>query len=156
MKKTITICASVSFYKQILEIEKELKNLGFKTIVPSTAKKMKKSGNFDALEHKNTYLLGKFHIKKRFMMEHFEAIEKGDAILVVNLEKNGKKGYIGGNVLIEMALALYLKKPIFIYKDIEKGSSIEEEILGMLPKFINGDLSRIKLARSRNPNYTSY
>lgn len=145
-KKTITICASVSFYRQVIEIENELKKLGFKTIVPKTARRMSKSGDFDTIKHKNTYLNGNFKIKKRLMMEHFKAIEKGDAILVVNLEKNGKKGYIGGNVLIEMALALYLKKPIFIYNNIEKGSNIEEEILGMLPKFIKGDLSQIKIS----------
>src|SRR3989344_6762871 len=41
---------------------------------------------------------------------HFEKVEWCEAVVVVNHEKGGVEGYIGGNTLMEMALAFYLKK----------------------------------------------
>lgn len=64
--------------------------------------------------------------------------------MVVNLEKKGMKGYIGGNTLMEMGLAFFLKKPIFIYRPISEELVHKEEIYGLLPIFINGDLEKIK------------
>jgi len=45
-KKAITVCSSASFFKQALEVEKELKALGFTVKLPYTAHVMKKSGDF--------------------------------------------------------------------------------------------------------------
>jgi hypothetical protein len=61
---------------------------------------------------------------------------------VLNHEKNGIVGYIGGNTLIEMGVAFYLGKKIYLYDPIPE-MSYTEEILGMKPTVIDGDLSRI-------------
>lgn len=143
MKKTITICSSASFYKQVLDLERQLKQLDFKVLIPITAKKMQKTGNFNVDYYKSWYKDPKSYSKKAKLMKlHFNKVIKGDAILVVNLEKNGKKGYIGPNALMEMAFAFYHKKPIFIYNEISE-TPFEEEILGMSPIFINQKLIRI-------------
>ena len=83
--------------------------------------------------------------KKTVLMQgHFKKVLKGDAILVLNLEKKGVKGYIGGNALMEMTLAFHYKKPIYILKNISKDLSIAEEIFGLNPIVIQGNLKKIK------------
>ena len=58
-------------------------------------------------------------------------------------DKNGVKGYIGGNTLMEMGLAFYLKKKIYLLNEVPE-LPYKEEILGVKPIILNGDLSKIK------------
>jgi len=142
--KTITICSSASHYRQVIEIEKELKKLGFKVKIPKTANTMKRNNDFD-VSHYKTWFKNKndYHKKTKLMLGHFKKVIESDAILITNFEKNGMKGYIGGNALMEMLVAFLNKKPIYIYnKPSEKLSTIEE-IYGLKPKIINGDLTKI-------------
>lgn len=141
----ITICSSVAFYKQVIDVEAELVRLGHKVIVPQTVNTMKQSGNFSVENQKSWFKTGDYSLKTKLMEDHFREIEKGESILVVNLEKNGIKGYIGGNVLMEMTVAFYLQKPIYIFHPISEDLPIKEEIYGMQPVFLKGDLERIPL-----------
>jgi hypothetical protein len=77
------------------------------------------------------------------MDKHFAKIQEGDAILVINNEKNGIKGYIGGNVLMEITIAYFLKKPIYILNQLDEALSIKEEIYGINPVFLKGDLNKL-------------
>jgi len=142
--KNITICSSASHYKQVIEIERELKNLGFKVKIPKTANTMKKNGDFD-VSHYKTWFKDKndYHKKTKLMLAHFKKVVESDAILVTNFEKNGIKGYIGGNALMEMLVAFLNKKPIYIYNKPSNKLSIIEEIYGLKPIIINSDLSNI-------------
>lgn len=143
-KKIITICSSASFYKQVLEVEKELKKLGFKVKIPHIARVMKKTNNFNVSFYKTWFENKKdYKIKTNLMKKHFKKVMEADAILVLNYDKNGIKGYIGGNVLMEMVLAFHYKKKIFIY-DYLGDLQIKEEIYGLNPIFINKDLKRIR------------
>jgi len=143
--KTIVICSSASFYNQVVDIEEQLKKLGFKVVIPLTAKKMKQMNNFDPEVYKTWYKNPYDYKRKAYLTKkHFKEIEKGDVVLVLNYKKNGQDGYIGGAVLGEMNLALYLKKPIYILNPIDESVSYKEEILGMFPKIIKGDLLKIK------------
>ena len=143
--KTIVICSSASFYKQVVEVQKELKDLGFKVAVPLTVNKMVKSNDFKVETYKTWIERPEDYKRKAYLTKkHFAKIERGDAILVLNYKKNGNNGYIGGAVLMEMALAFYLKKPIYILKPIDDSSKYKEELYGMMPKIINGDLLKIK------------
>lgn len=72
------------------------------------------------------------------MRGHFDEVARGDAVLVLNYEKHGVQNYIGGNVLMEMALAFYLKKPIFIINEVPKESAFLEEIIGLGPIVLHG------------------
>jgi hypothetical protein len=146
-KKIITICASASHYMDVLKIEKELNKLGFKTKIPQTAKTMQRTNNFDVSSYKTWYKNKKDYAKKtKLISAHFKKILDSDAILVVNMSKNGIEGYIGGNVLMEMTIAFQFKKPIFIYNNISEDLQIKEEIYGLKSKFIGGDLTKIKLS----------
>lgn len=146
MKKIIAICSSVAFYHDVLIISKQLKTLGYKVLIPNTAKIMEKTGNFDENQHKTWYKNEQdYSIKKKFIDDHFKKIKKSDAILVVNNEKKGIKGYIGGNVLMEITLAYILKKPIFLWNPIDSTHPFEEEIKGVRCIFINKDTSLIQM-----------
>jgi len=140
--KTITICCSASFYRQALEVQKELQKKGFKVKIPHTANTMGESGDFNVDHYKTWYKHPKDYAKKaKLMRQHFKKVVECDAILVLNYVKKGVQGYIGGNGLMEMALAFHLRKPIYILNPVFENSPLYEEILGMSPIFLHGDLS---------------
>jgi hypothetical protein len=142
--KTITICCSAAFYRQALEAEEELSKAGFRVLVPDTAYRMKQTGNFDVSAYKTWYSNSSDWGKKADLMRrHFEKVLNGDAVLVLNFEKNGIAGYIGGNVLMEMALAFHYRKPIYVLHPVDPKSPLYEEILGMQPVFLNGNLKEL-------------
>ena len=144
-KKTITICSSASFYKEVVEVEKVLKSMGFKILVPLTVGLMKKSSDFRVETYKTWFKNSDTYDRKTFLTKHhFNKVTKGDFVLVLNYEKNGKPGYIGGAVLCEMAIGLHFGKKIFILNPIQEDVNYKEEILGMKPVILNGDLSKIK------------
>ena len=143
-KKTITICSSGSFYESVIDVKGQLEQLGFKVLVPSTAEKMKRDGDFNVDKYKTWFRNpADYKIKTKLMEQHFEKVVAADAILVINYEKRGVPGYIGGNVLMEMTVAFLNKKSIYILNPIADDLDIKEEILGLEPKFINGDLTKI-------------
>jgi hypothetical protein len=143
--KIITICSSASFYDKIFEIKEKLEKLGFKVKIPLTANIMKKAGDFNVEHYKTWFKNPADYKRKTFLMKHhFKKVMQADAILVLNYEKKGMPGYIGGAVLMEMTTAFLNKKPIYILNPISEELNIKEEIFGLRPKFLNGDLSLIK------------
>jgi hypothetical protein len=75
--------------------------------------------------------------------EHWGNIEKSDVTLVLNYEKHGIPGYIGGNAFLEMGFAYILKKPIYLLNPIPEMPYYKTEIIGMKPIMLNGDLNKI-------------
>ncbi len=144
LKPTITVCCSCNFYKHASDIQEELETLGFAVILPSTVPLMKESNDWDVSHYKTWFAdEGDYPKKAELILDHFTEVSRGDAILVLNDEKHGVKNYIGGNVLMEMALAFWLKKPIFILGEYPEGSALEEEIKGMLPILLHGDINNL-------------
>ena len=93
--------------------------------------KFKKSRPFDKPE-----FLSNHH---RRIREHFDKVEWSGAILVTNYDKNGVANYIGPNTLMEMGLAFHLGKKIYLLNSIPE-TAWKEEILGMQPVVVSGDL----------------
>lgn len=141
---TITICSSAAFYRQAIDIKEQLEALGYKVIVPKTAEKMRRANDYD-VSHYKTWFGDKndYHKKTALMMAHFKEIENGDAILVLNYQKHGVDNYIGGNVLMEMSLAFWLKKPIFIFNEVPTESAFLEEIIGLGPIALHGKVEAL-------------
>lgn len=142
----ITICSSLNFYRQVVQVQNEIESLGYECIIPASVELMKKSSDFD-VSHYKTWFSEKndYPKKKALMLGHFDEIKKSNAILVLNYDKNGKSNYIGGNVLIEMGIALFLRKPIFILNGMPNESPFLEEILGMSPIALNGKISQLPI-----------
>lgn len=142
-KPTITICSSADFYKTAVEIQDQLSDR-FEIIVPKTATLMRASGDYD-ISHYKTWFAdpSDYHKKAALMRAHFREVVKADAILVINETKHGRPGYIGGNVLMEMALAFWSNLPIYVLNQADPASPYIEEIAGMGSIILDGDLSRL-------------
>ncbi len=130
----------MAFYNELVEIEKELIVKGFKVNIPVSAQIMKKKNDFEVSHFKD---VNSPEQKREFILTNFNEIAKGDSILVINNEKNGIKGYIGANVLMEIGLAFYLKKAIYIWNPIEESAPHKEELLAFGVTFVNRDLSKV-------------
>lgn len=135
-KTKIAICGSMSFAKEMLEIKKKLGGMGYKVVIQSDIEK---------------YVNGIIHeedkwrkIKYDVFKNYFNEIKKCDAILVVNIDRNNIKNYVGGNSLIEMAFAHVLNKKIFLLNPIPTRMSYTNEIKAMKPIILRGNLKKIR------------
>ena len=151
----ITLCGSIAFYKEMESVRDQLLKLGHVVKIPELAlevpqefgsgkkvyfgKYIEEKGGMDAFPvgHKI------WNLKEGAIRDHYENIDWADAILVVNHEKRGIEGYIGGNTLIEIGVSFYLKKPIYILHPVSSELSYKQEILGMKPIMLDGDISKI-------------
>ena len=131
----------MAFYKQLVEIEKQLEARGFTVMIPGSAKIMKKKNDFEVTHFKGVF---NYAQRKKLIHKNFDDIAKSDSILVINNEKNGIKGYIGANVLMEIGLASYFKKKIYIWNPVADTAAHKEELLCFDVQFIDGDLTKIK------------
>ena len=145
----ITICGSIAFYNEMEVVKVKLEKMGHEVKLPPSHIK---DDSGELIPIKQYYSIRKatdttegwiWDRKADAMRWHFDKVAWSDAILVLNYDKNGIKNYIGGNTLLEMGLAFYLKKQIYLYFPIPE-VAYKEEILGMKPVVINEDLSKIK------------
>src|SRR4030042_6967785 len=116
----ITICGSVAFQDEVLSLKEKLEKLGYEVkLWPSRLKnengkpilvteyyKIRHSANND-----EKWVWDR---KAEAIIEHFDKVAWSDAILVANYDKNNVKGYIGGNTFMEMGVAFFLKKKIYL------------------------------------------
>ena len=144
----ITICASIAFQDEALSVKEKLEKLGHEVKMWPTELK---DGTEQLISAKEYYKIRQIATKDEkwvwdrkaeAILEHFDKIPWSDAILVLNYDKNNIEGYIGGNTLMEMGLAFFLKKKIYLLNQIPE-LSYKEEVLGMKPIILNGDLSLI-------------
>jgi len=141
--------SGVDFQNEILSVKGKLEKLGHEVkIWPLKLK----DGNGNLIPVEEYYKIRKaaandekwvWDRKAEAVLEHFDKVAWSDAILVANYDKNNIKGYIGGNTLMEMGLAFYLKKMIYLLNEIPE-LSYKEEILGVKPIILMGDLTKIK------------
>lgn len=135
----IAICGSLTFHREMRAIQRELETLGHTTLVPRSLALIEQAGFQKPVTVKDRLIAEE---KYHFLREHFQKIEASDAILIVNPEKNGIAGYIGGNTFLEMGVAYYLKKPIYVFT-ILPTMDYTHELAAMVPIVLHGDLSKI-------------
>lgn len=152
----ITICGSMVFNKEMEASRDRLESLGHKVKVPEVAlevpegfkggrkpyfgQHIEENGGIEAFPAGHKI----WDLKESAIKDHYDKIDWADAILVINYDKRGIKGYIGGNTLMEIGVAFYSKKPIYILNPISSELSYKQEILGMKPLILNGDLGNLK------------
>lgn len=145
----VTICGSIAFFEEMLKAKKILEDIGHNVKLPPTEIADEKGNLISVQEY---YRLRKtvsddlswiWARKKEAMINHYNKVEWADSVVVLNHEKNNIEGYIGANTLMEMGLALFLKKKIFLLNKIPE-ISYKEEILGMNPVVINGDFTKVR------------
>ncbi len=142
----ITILGSSAFRKEKVELYDALKELGHEPIIHPHYIESVKEGKTEIMDRIDKGEHAQLKIEKDYIMWYYNAIVSSDAVLVVNLEKNGQKNYIGGNVFLEIGFAYVNKKKIFMYNDYPAKNDCKylDEIEAMQPVSINGDLSKIK------------
>lgn len=132
----ITICGSIKFFNQMIEVQKELERMGHTIFMPIQA---------DGVDYWSEDGASRVQAKKKLELisEHMNKIEKSDAILVVNITKKEIENYIGANTFLEIGFAHYRDKKIYLLNPAPNQKYIEDEMLTMEPIVINGDLTKI-------------
>jgi nucleoside 2-deoxyribosyltransferase len=134
----IVICGSMSASKQMVEAYDKLIKQGHEAILPRHSREY--ADNLLAKEDRRESINNK--IEGDLIREYFEVIGKADAILVVNCDKNGITGYIGGNTFLEIGFAHVLGKPIYLLNKIPD-MNYADEITAMRPVVLESDLNKI-------------
>lgn len=75
-------------------------------------------------------------IKNRLTIDNMRNVEVCDALLILNYSHRNIQNYVGGNSFIEMCIAFYLKKPIYLLYDIPENMPYTEEIKSFYPNVI--------------------
>jgi len=142
----IAICGSLSFAEEIKRVKNRLTEKGHEVLLPHSIRKFTpediRSFKNDT-EGRKKYL----RIAPDYIKRHLNKVLNSDAILVLNLEKNGMKNYIGGSTFAEIMFAFYHDKKIFLLNPIPKDerlSCIADEIEVVKPIVLNGNLDLIK------------
>jgi hypothetical protein len=126
----ITICGSTTFLDKIIDARLKLYEAGCDVKIPLP---------------EEDEILSDLSVENRFnvLKDHFDSIYHSNAILVLNFDKKGVKGYIGSSTLIEIGVAFFLNKKIFILNPLPK-LALRDEIEAMKPIILNGKLENIK------------
>lgn len=130
----VTICGSMHHIEGMKRAEEILTGLGHEVEIPNP-----REGEVD---YHSLSDAERASLKSTLIQEHLDKINESDAIFVYNEEKNGVAGYIGGNTLMEMAFAFAQGIEIFTLRPAPE-LSYTDEILGMLPIVIDGDVAKI-------------
>jgi len=132
--KIFTICGSMTFSQEMLQLRDQLLQSGKSVLVPNS------------LETKPDRLDRSFGVsmqqKTWFIFDHFSKIESSDAILVANYSKQGIDGYIGSNTLMEIAVASFLQKKIYILHRVGS-QACKDEVEALATGLLNGELSTL-------------
>jgi len=134
----IIICGSMSASKEMVEIEKQLQELNHEVVLPEFTHNYAVMETIDRAHTESA----RNKVEYDLIRTHFDKIKSGDAVLVVNVERKGVIGYIGGNSFLEMGFAFVLNKPIYLLYQIPE-ISYRDEIEAMRPIILDGDISKI-------------
>ena len=135
----IGIVGSMQFSEKMIEVKNQLEKLGHSVFVSMETESM-----VDKTDEEKEKI--KLHQKfsKNAMKEFWKQMENSDAMVVLNYDKHGVKNYVGGNSLMDLAVAHYLNQKIFLLNPIPEIEFYKSEIIAMNPIVINGDLTLIK------------
>jgi hypothetical protein len=145
----ITICGSIAFFDEMLQIKQDLETLGHSVQIPptqipdNTGKLISVKEYYKIRNETTDEKSWVWETKTKAVRAHFEKIEWSDIILVLNYTKNNIKNYIGGNTFLEMGVAFHINKPIYLLNNIPE-INYKEEILALKPIIINNNLKLIK------------
>ena len=140
----IGIIGSMRFTEQMVATRDELQSLGHDPFLtefhaPFLGKSAAEKESIKAEQRED----GKSGAGKDSIREFWDLMQGADAVLVMNLDKNGVKNYIGANTLLEMGFAHALKQKIFLLNPIPNQPYCREEIEAMQPIVIDGDPQKI-------------
>lgn len=132
----ITLCGSLKFHDQMLELQKQLEVLGHTCYLPIKVEGV----NYWAIDSTD-----RIHAKasKDLVSEHFRKIQDSDAILVANYTKHEIVNYIGANTFLEIGFAHFLGKMIFVLNPLPDQPYISEELASMKLVILEGNFQKM-------------
>jgi len=133
----ITICGSQTFCKEMEGARKYLEEKGHNVYTPEL---LVTEEWFQEKNSKEELL----KMKPIWTKSHFSKIQNSDAILILNNTKNDIPGYFGSNTLMELSVAFFLNKRIFLLNPINDSHPHFEELAGMDTIILNGNLDIIQ------------
>lgn len=136
----IGVIGSMQYTEQMIAMRDQLIALGHEAYITSFAPSF--VGKSD--EEKETIKID----QKTYadpLLEFWNLMQGGDAVLVLNLDKNGIKNYIGGNTLLEIGFAHVLHQKVYLWNDIPEIPYYKTEIESVKPIVIHQDLSKLKI-----------
>lgn len=132
----------MAFVRQMLAAKKKLESMGHTVTVPHDTKiHVADEALVDDLDRNI------IHARERdLMMQSFKLVASSGAILVLNHKRKGIDGYIGTSALMEIGLAYYLGKKIFLLNDVPSHHVARwaNEIRLIAPVVLLGDLTKIQ------------
>jgi hypothetical protein len=134
----IMICSSKHLYHLIPPVKVSLEQQGHEVTLPNCYDDPMLEERIKSEQPHNHA-----EFKRRMFAEQEQKIRSVDALLVMNYEKYGQQNYIGGSTFLEMFKAWELGKRIYLMNPVPEGM-LYDEIVGMLPVVIDGDVSRIQ------------
>lgn len=147
----IALVGSMIFLDRIQEIKKQLETVGHVVFAPEFTEEELASGAdtfMDYIEMNGG--LEKvlpdneiWKIKEEAIFSFKPKMDEVDAMLVCNFDKGEKKNRIGANTFLEMGYMFFMKKKLYVLYEPPYGDDKIEEVLGMRPTFLYGDLSRL-------------
>jgi len=136
------IIGSMAFAKDMVLVQKELQELGHEVSIPvGTQPHLKDETFVDSLEENL-----QFCIREDVMRRNFKEVTNQDGVLVLNHKRNDIDGYIGISALLEMGIAHFHGKKIFLYNTPPDYNQVRwaHEVAIMQPVILHGDLTKIK------------
>lgn len=134
------IVGSTVFAKEMLEVKTKLQNLGHEVETPSNLEEHVA----DPTLRDNHPLDKELILGKNVMHVGFDRVSWSEAVLVLNYDRNSTKGYLGASTLMEVGVAGYLRKKIFILNAIDANQRYTHEIDVLGGQIIDGDLGKIQ------------
>ena len=137
----IMICGSMSFAKEMVELQGQHKSIGHEVSIPSDTELHIEKPNFiDDLEKDLEHV-----IQNNVLRQCFDLLAASEAVIFLNLPKNDIEGYMGTSVLMELGLAYYLKKKIYLMYPYPSPHAQRwaQEVASIQPVVLNGDISSL-------------
>ena len=127
----ILIHASLDKKNEMIDAKKQIESISNHTVILPELTRYQHIRD----EEKNDRLFDE--IKRKLTNENIKNVEKADALLILNYDHRGIQNYIGGNSFLEMVVAYYLLKPIFLLNPIPTDMPYTEEIRSLFPTVIH-------------------
>ncbi len=140
------------FMEEMNEIKSKLESFGHEVVAPKLTQEEIETGADTFMDYVDAQggvekVLPDndiWKIKEQGMMEYKKFIDETDVLLVCNFDKGEKKNRIGDNTFMEMGYAFFTGKKICVLQGPPYDDDKIEEVLGMRPTFLYGDLERLR------------
>lgn len=126
----VLLHASLDFAEEMIKTNNFLKEKNIDVILPELTR-------YQHIRDVDGDDIGFTRIKNRLTLENIKNVEKCECLLVLNYTHRGFENYIGGNSFLEMIVAFYLNKPIYLLNPVPEKMTYTEEIKALYPTVAN-------------------